>query len=72
MEDSKTTYRADIGRQVSELRAKRGLSTRQLAELCGVNFANIGKIERGSYNVSIDILGKACAALGARIKIESE
>ena len=72
MEDSKTTYRADIGRQVSELRAKRGLSTRQLAELCGVNFANIGKIERGSYNVSIDILGKVCAALGARIKIESE
>ena len=70
MEDSKTTYRADIGRQVSELRAKRGLSTRQLAELCGVNFANIGKIERGSYNVSIDILGKVCAALGARIKIE--
>lgn len=70
MEDSKTTYRADIGRQVAELRAKRGLSTRQLAELCGVNFANIGKIERGSYNVSIDILGKVCAALGARIKIE--
>ena len=72
MEDSKTTYRADIGRQVAELRAKRGLSTRQLAELCGVNFANIGKIERGSYNVSVDILGKVCAALGARIKIESE
>lgn len=72
MEDSKTTYRADIGRQVAELRAKRGLSTRQLAELCGVNFANIGKIERGSYNVSIDILGKVCTALGARIKIESE
>lgn len=72
MEDSKTTYRADIGRQVAELRAKRGLSTRQLAELCGVNFSNIGKIERGSYNVSIDILGKVCTALGARIKIESE
>lgn len=72
MEDYKTTYRADIGRQVAELRAKRGLSTRQLAELCGVNFANIGKIERGSYNVSIDILGKVCAALGARIKIEAE
>lgn len=72
MEDNKKTYRAEIGRQLAELRTKRGLSTRQLAELCGVNFANIGKIERGSYNVSIDILGKVCTALGARIKIESE
>lgn len=66
------TYRKEIGRQLAEIRAKRGLSTRRLAELCGVNYANICKIERGSYNVSIDILGKVCAALGARIKIESE
>lgn len=63
-------YRAEIGRQVAELRSKRGLSTRQLAELCGVNFANIGKIERGAYNVSVDILGRVCEALGARLRIE--
>ena len=63
-------HRSEIGRQVMELRNKRGLSTRQLAELCGVNYTNIGKIERGAYNVSVDILGRVCDALGARLKIE--
>lgn len=68
MEDN-ATYREEIGRQLAELRAKRGLSTRQLAELCGVNFANICKIENGKYNVSIDILGKICEVLVAKIRI---
>ena len=63
-------YRAEVGRQVAELRNKRGLSTRQLAELCGVDSSNIGKIEQGRYNVSVDILGRVCDALGARLKIE--
>ncbi len=64
------SHREQIGRQVAELRNKRGLSTRQLAELSGVDSSNIGKIERGRYNVSVDILGRVCDALGARLKIE--
>ena len=68
--DRTTNYRAEIGRQVAELRAKRGLTTRQLAELCGVHFSNVGKIEHGAYNVSVDILGRVCEALGARLRIE--
>lgn len=64
-----TNYRADIGRQLAELRAKRGLTTRQLADACGVNYANISKIERGSYNVSVDILGRVCEALEAELRI---
>lgn len=68
--DRTTNYRAEIGRQVAELRNKRGMTTRQLAELCGVHFSNIGKIEKGSYNVSVDILGRVCEALGARLRIE--
>lgn len=61
--------REKIGRQLAALRYKKGLSTRQLAEMCGVSYANIGKIERGAYNVSVDILGKVCDALGADIRI---
>lgn len=61
--------RERIGRKVAELRAKCGYSTRQLAEICGVNFANISKIERGSYNVSIDILSKVADALGSEIDL---
>lgn len=55
---------------MAELRNKRGLSIRQLAAQCGVASSNIGKIERGRYNVSVDILGRVCDALGARLKIE--
>lgn len=64
------SHREQIGRQVAELRNKRGLSIRQLAAQCGVASSNIGKIERGRYNVSIDILGRVCDALGARLRIE--
>lgn len=59
-----------IGKRISEIRQIKGLSIRQLAEASGVNFANIYKIENGKYNVSIDILGKICQALGVAIKIE--
>ena len=37
--------------------------------MCGINYTNVGKIERGAYNVSVDILGKVCEALGADIRI---
>ena len=61
-----------IGKRIAEIRQAKGLSIRQLAEASGVNFANIYKIENGKYNVSIDILGKICDALGCRIDIVEE
>lgn len=63
-------YSSPVGKQLAELHAKRGFTTRQLAEMAGVSYSNINKIERGAYNVSVDILGKVCNALGAKIKIE--
>ena len=58
-----------IGKRIAEIRQAKGLSIRQLAEACGVNFANIYKIENGKYNVRVDILGKICEALDYRIDI---
>ena len=58
-----------IGKRIAEVRQAKGLSIRQLAEACGVNFANIYKIENGKYNVSVDILGKICEALNCRIDL---
>lgn len=60
---------ARIGHQLAELRAQKGLSVRQLAELSGVSYANICKLERGRYNASIVILSKICNALDAQIDI---
>lgn len=59
-----------IGKRIAEIRQAKGLSIRQLAEDSGVNFANIYKIENGKYNVSIDILGKICEALGYHVDIK--
>ena len=66
------TNREYIGKRIAEIRQAKGLSIRQLAEACGVNFANIYKIENGKYNVSVDILGKICEALNCRIEIVEE
>lgn len=63
------THRKKIGEQLSCYRNKQGLTIRELADKCGVNFSNIGKIERGEYNVSIDILSRVCNALDAHIEI---
>lgn len=62
-------HREQIGQRIAQLRKEKGYSIRQLADRSGVNFANIYKIENGKYNVSIDILGKVCDALGCRIDI---
>lgn len=59
-----------IGKRIAEIRQAKGLSIRQLADASGVNFANIYKIENGKYNVSIDILGKICEALGYHVDIK--
>ena len=59
-----------IGKRIAEIRQAKGLSIRQLADASGVNFANVYKIENGKYNVSIDILGKICDALGCSVDIK--
>ena len=58
-----------IGEQIAQLRSKRGLSVRQLADLCGMDYSNLSKIERGTYNASIAVITKILTALDARIKI---
>lgn len=68
-EDVKGLNRLRIGRQIRLARIGKNLTVRQLAELSGVPFQNITKIENGKYNVSIDILGKLCHALGMRLDL---
>lgn len=61
--------REELGVLLADLRHKKGLTVRQLAELTGIGFSYISKIERGKYNAGIDIIGKLCDALGAKIEI---
>ncbi|MCI1681459.1 MAG: helix-turn-helix domain-containing protein [Bacteroides sp.] len=61
--------RTRIGIQLKDYRTKNKLTVRQLADLSGVSYQNITKIENGKYNVSIDILEKITKALDVSIEI---
>lgn len=60
-----------LGKQITYYRNLRGLTLRQLADMAGVNYANICKIENGKYNVSVDIIDRICSVLGVTLKLET-
>lgn len=62
----------DIGAIIKDIRTRRGLSIRALGELSGVQFANIGKLERGEYNPSVNILNKILLALNCELIVEEK
>mgnify|MGYP003294418013 CR=1 FL=1 len=51
------------------LRTKKGYSLRQLAEISGVGYSHIQRIEQG-HDASVKTINKLCAALDAQLKIE--
>lgn len=64
-----TAHRERIGKRIAEIRKQKGLTILQLHEMTGLDNSNIGKIERGRYNVSIDILQRICDALDVKLDI---
>ena len=50
--------RERIGKHISELRKEKGISQEKLAELSGVGYSHIARIELGRYSVGIDTLSK--------------
>lgn len=52
------TERERIGRRIAELRHAAGISQEKLAELSGVGYSHIARIEMGRYSVGIDTLAK--------------
>lgn len=67
--DKKQEAITAIGQRIKELREAKGLSFRQLAELSGVNHANIYKMEKGELNPSIGVLTRILEPLGANIHL---
>jgi transcriptional regulator with XRE-family HTH domain len=62
----------EIGIIIKDIRTRRGLSIRALGELSGVQFANIGKLERGEYNPSVNILNKILLALNCELIVREK
>ena len=68
-EASRYINRKRIGQLIADARRKQGLTLRELAELSGVSYQNITKIENGKYNVRIDILNNLCSTLGLKMPL---
>lgn len=64
-----TNLRTKIGGQIRQRREELGITQVQLSELTGLNRSNISKIEKGAYNISMDILSRITDALGCDVKL---
>ena len=63
---------AKIADRVAEERSARGLSQRQLAELCGTTQSAIARLERGGRPPRIDTLLRIADALDCELVVELE
>lgn len=52
-----------VGENIRKLRKERGLTQKQLGELCGINEANIRKYEADKQNAKIETIEKIAKAL---------
>lgn len=60
----------DVIRAIIDARISKILTQKQLAELTGINQADISKIENGTRNPSIKLLKKIAAGMDMKLKIE--
>lgn len=62
------TGNKNFGKQLKKLREAKGLSQEKLAELVGLEYQTISRIETGLYFTSFDNLDKISKALNISIK----
>jgi transcriptional regulator with XRE-family HTH domain len=58
---------SDVGERLRELRVKAGLSQRDLADLVGVGFPHISKVESGKERPSDDLLRSVALHLDVEV-----
>ncbi len=59
--------RQQLGRKIRELRKERGITMQQLAELVGVNYTTIYRVETGKVSPSVVLLSEIAHHLGSSI-----
>lgn len=60
----------EIIRQIILARSKVNLTQKELAERSGIKQSNISRLERGTYNPSLNSLKKIAKGLGKELHIE--
>jgi ribosome-binding protein aMBF1 (putative translation factor) len=68
-EQAEINFFSDIIGKVVEAREEKGLSQRELAELCGVKQPVIARLERAAHSPQIDTLFKVLRPLGYTLAI---
>jgi XRE family transcriptional regulator, aerobic/anaerobic benzoate catabolism transcriptional regulator len=61
-------FLTELGRRVRHVRALRGMSRKVLARVSGISERYIAQLEGGKGNVSIKLLRRVAAAMGARVE----
>jgi len=61
--------RKRIGQLIKEKREAKGLTHHQLADLMGISYATISKVENGKWNFGIDTISKFGSVLGFKADI---
>lgn len=59
----------DIAMQIIELRERHGLTQAELAERCGIDQADISRIERGSTSPTARTLQRIAKAMDADVRL---
>ena len=59
---------AQFGKAVRRWREKRGMSQERLAELADLHGTYVGRVERGTQNISLKNIGKIARALKVKLR----
>ncbi len=52
----KIKFLEHLGNRIELLRKEKGLSLRQLAQLCDIDYSDISKIEKGKRNIQVSTI----------------
>lgn len=61
-------HRKRIGREMADIRRRRGMTQTELAERCGLAQSHIARIETGRYSVGFDTLEQIAQAMGCEVR----
>lgn len=56
-----------LGNEIKKIRISRGYTQEEFSEICGISKAYYGRIERGEYNVTVDMCLKISNGFGCHI-----
>ena len=68
----KSEERIRIGKRIKELRLEKNMEAKELAQLAGIDSANLCRIEQGRYSVGLDVLCKIAGVLKKKIDFISK